>query len=102
LLLQNRGKLAKIFDKNKDKLKELVKLNDYLETNHIDMNKAWNSFDLKKRISDLQLENQGLNFRYSHLSDLNKYWQFEVQKAYKRYQALLKSVKDKCRAHYKS
>ena len=95
LLLQNRGRLAEILDKNKEKAGDIVKLNDYLDSNHINMNKAWNNLDLEKKLEDLQLENKGLKNENLMLSDLNKYWQLEAQKANKRYQALLKSFRER-------
>ncbi len=95
LLLQNRGQLAEILDKNKDKTGNLVKLNDYLDSNHIDMNKAWNNLDLEKKLEDLQLENKTLKNENLTLADLNIYWQLEARKSNKKYQALLKSVRER-------
>ncbi len=95
LLLQNRGRLAEILDKNKEKAGDIVKLNDYLDSNHINMNKAWNNLDLEKKLEDLQLENKTLKNENLTLVDLNKYWQLEARKSNIKYQSLLKSVRER-------
>ena len=95
LLLQNKGMLAEILDKNKDKVDDLIRLNDYLDANHISMDKAWNNRDLQRKLDDSQLENKGLKSENLMLSDLNKYWQLEARKSNKKYQALLKSVRER-------
>ncbi len=95
LLLQNRGKLAEILDKNMDKADDLIELHDYLKSNGISMNKASNNLNLEKQLEDLQLEFKTMKNENLTLADLNKYWRLEARKSNRKYQALLKSVRER-------
>jgi hypothetical protein len=95
LLLQNRGRLAEILDKNKDRAVEIIKLNDYLDKNHMHIQRVWKHIDLERKLDNAQLENKGLRDDNLTLTDLNKYWQQEAQKSNRRYQTLLKSVRER-------
>jgi hypothetical protein len=95
LLLQNRHNLAQILDKNKERAGELIKLNDYLDKNHLHIQRVWKHIDLERKLDEAQLENKTLKNDNFTLSELNKYWQQEAQKSIRKYQTLLKSIRER-------
>jgi hypothetical protein len=74
-LLQNKGKLAGVLDKNK-----------------IDIQHTLNIVDLKEQVKNLQQQNTSLEFDNFILKESEGYWKMEYQSLKRKYPPLLRSL----------
>jgi hypothetical protein len=86
LLLQNKGKLTEVLDTDQDYQASLLKLNDYLRKNNIDIQHGLNIVDLKEQIKNLRLQNESLELDNFNFKESEKYWKMEYQSLKRKYQ----------------
>ena len=86
LLLQNKGKLAEILDKDKDYQASLLNLHDYINENNIDIQHGLNIVDLEEQIKNLQRQIKSLEFDNFILKESEGYWKMEYQGLEMKYQ----------------
>ena len=79
-MLQNKGKLAEILDKDKDYQASLLNLHDYINENNIDIQHGLNIVDLEEQIKNLQRQIKSLEFDNFILKESEGYWKMEYQR----------------------